>query len=460
MDRKHQETRHLFNRFAFGWTPQQAQSFLSPEAASKALWKQDTYEPLFGEAEKGPALRDIRMMSDEEKKAVLKDQRKHVLQLNAAWIDHMATTEAQLREKMAFFWHDHFACKLQNPQVAIGQVNTLRQHALGKFGDLLLAISRDPGMIYFLNNQQNRKDHPNENFARELMELFTLGRGYYTEQDVQEAARAFTGWSALPNGTFIFRRRQHDFGTKTFLGKRGNFDGKDIIDILLEQPQTARYLTAKMYRFWVHEDLPQERWESLSKEFYESDYDIAALMRKVMAADWFYDPAVQGTRIKSPVEYIVGTMRALDLSFAAPESPFILQKILGQVLLFPPNVSGWPEGKAWIDSSTLMARLNLPQVLVGQKALQVEPKAAFAGNEEAAGNLRGLGRLQAQWDPAALEAAIQAADQPLAWLHHFLLSLPATHLPSWQAPLPEDPADADWTGILLQIIQSPEYQLC
>ena len=195
--------------------------------------------------------------------------------LNLRWLNTMTNSEAQLREKMSLFWHGHFACRIQNSFFHRNCYIQSRTNALGNFADMLKAVSKSPAMLQFLNNQQNRKLHPNENFAREVMELFTMGRGNYTENDVKEAARAFTGWGFNAKGEFVFRKNQHDNGSKTFLGKTGNFDGDDILNMLLENKQTANYISKKIYRYFVNEDVNEANQQWLSKRFYSNNYNIA-----------------------------------------------------------------------------------------------------------------------------------------------------------------------------------------
>lgn len=229
-------------------------------------------------------------------------------------------------------------------------------------------------MLNFLNANQNRKGHPNENFAREVMELFTLGRGNYTEHDIKEAARAFTGWGANIKGDFVFRRFQHDTGTKIVLSKTGNFEGEDVLDILLEQKQTARFITQKLYRFLVNDEVDKEKTEWLADRFYKTDYNISKLLEDIFTSDWFYDEKNTGVKIKSPIELLVGIRRMLPMDIQNDEAQLIVQRILGQTLFYPPNVAGWPGGKAWIDSSTLMMRMRLPQLINDQDELNVAPK--------------------------------------------------------------------------------------
>lgn len=313
-------------------------------------------------------------LTPEEKKEVQQRNREGVRNLNLYWLKEMVNSDAQLREKMAFFWHGHFACRNLNVFYQQGLLNVIRAHALDDFGTLLKEVSKSAAMLNFLNNQQNRKGHPNENFAREVMELFTLGRGHYTEQDVKEAARAFTGWGANAQGDFVFRKFQHDDDRKTVLGKTGNFDGEDVLDILLEEKQTANYLTQKIYKFFVNDEPDQQKISWLADRFYKSKYDIVSLMEDIFTSDWFYDEKNIGAKIKSPIELLAGIRRMLPMTLENEESLIVLQRILGQMLFYPPNVAGWPGGRTWIDSSTLMMRMRIPQLINDEDELNVKPK--------------------------------------------------------------------------------------
>jgi uncharacterized protein (DUF1800 family) len=314
-------------------------------------------------------------LTPEQKKEVQQKSREGVRNLNLYWLKEMVNSGSQLREKMAFFWHGHFACRNLNVFYQQGLLNVIRQHALGNFGELLKEVSKTAAMLNFLNNQQNRKNHPNENFAREVMELFTLGRGHYTEQDVKEAARAFTGWSADLKGDFIFRKGQHDYDSKTVLGQTGDYNGDDVLDILLQEKQTARFITQKVYKFFVNDQANTKQVDWLTDRFYKSNYDISKLMEDIFTSDWFYDDKNIGAKIKSPVELLVGIRRMLTMTLENEESLIVLQRILGQMLFYPPNVAGWPGGKTWIDSSTLMMRLRIPQLINDEDELNVTPKA-------------------------------------------------------------------------------------
>jgi len=313
-------------------------------------------------------------ISKEDIKKLRKQSRQNVKDLNINWIHKMTTDTAQLREKMTLFWHGHFACRSPVALFVQNQNNTLRKNALGKFGDMLIEVSKDPAMLQFLNNQQNRKSSPNENFAREVMELFTVGRGNYTEKDIKEAARAFTGWGFNKKGEFIFRKGVHDFDRKDFLGKSGNFTGEDIVNILLEKKQTAEFITEKVYKYFVNENVNREIIKELSKKFHESGYDIEKLMKEIFSSDWFYDKENIGTRIKSPVELIVGMIRNFRIEFINEKPLLALQKVTGQMLFNPPNVAGWAGGRQWIDTSSLMYRLKLPEIIFKSSNLEFDYK--------------------------------------------------------------------------------------
>lgn len=309
----------------------------------------------------------------EKKKEIQRINREQNDELNLNFLDKMVNSKEQMREKMAFFWHGHFASRVLNPKFNKQLLNIIRKNALGNFKDLLFEVSQAPAMLNFLNNQQNKKDHPNENFAREVMELFTMGRGNYTEKDIREGARAFTGWGYDKEGNFKERKNLHDDGSKTFLGKTGNFTGTDALDIILQQKATAKFITTKIYKFFVNETIDSDIINTLSDHFYSSHYDIKKLMTEIFSSSWFYHQKNIGNRIKSPVELMVGIMKTLPMTIQNPENLIVYQKLLGQTLLYPPNVSGWPNGKSWIDSSTLMLRLQIPQIWSGLRPLEYSP---------------------------------------------------------------------------------------
>lgn len=314
---------------------------------------------------------DRKKLSREERKALQKLMNKSMLEMNALWMSKMATTKGVLREKMTLFFHDHFAVRLKSPLANIHLNSIMREHALGNFGNLLMEVSKSPAMISFLNNKQNKKDHPNENFAREVMELFTLGRDNgYTENDIQEAARAFTGWSFDKEGKFIERQKHHDTGEKTILGRTGNFTGDDVIKILLDEKQTARYLATKLIDFFIGRPISEDKIEEFTSVFYENKYDISSLVKALLLSDEFMDDRTIGCKIKSPTELLVGMTRLFDIDYKNPKALIQIQRKLNQVLFFPPNVAGWPGGKTWIDSSTLMIRLKLSSILLNYGVIE------------------------------------------------------------------------------------------
>lgn len=338
----------------------------------------------------------------EEIKEMVKESVEQIKELNLAWLDRMSDSKQALRERMTFFWHGHFACQSKNIFFVQQQNNTLRQHALGKFGDLLMGISKSAAMLDFLNNKQNKKNSPNENFAREVMELFTLGRGNYTEQDIKNAARAFTGWNFDQTGAFMFRRFQHDYGTKTFMNKTGNFSGEDILKMLLENKQTALFITKKIYAYFVNEKIDEEIVQTLAQKFYESDYDIGALMQEIFTADWFYEPQNIGSKVKSPIDLILILRKQFGLKLNEPAPWIYLQKVLGQVLFYPPNVAGWKGGTYWIDSSTLALRTQLPTVLFFSDEFPIQAKDDGDVNTEFL-NKRSFKSISADFDWASYQ---------------------------------------------------------
>ena len=321
------------------------------------------------------AMKEAKMEGEEEKKKMRAAYRDRIKELNAVWMSNMVETPYPLLEKTALFWHGHFAARIEQPYFDQKLLEVIRANALGNFGNMLREVSHSAAMLQFLNNQQNKKEHPNENFAREVMELFTLGRGHYTEDDVKEAARAFTGWAHDAEGFFVFRERQHDSGSKKFLGRTGNFNGDDILNILLEQKQTAVFITQKLYRFFVSDEkIEEKRVKYLADVFYDSQYDISALLNEIFTSDWFYHEDIVGAKVKSPVELLVGYQRLLPMSFDNRGLLINLQRVLGQMLFSPPNVAGWPGGKNWIDSSSLVIRMRLPEALLGSKELDLSAK--------------------------------------------------------------------------------------
>ena len=277
------------------------------------------------------------------------------------WANRMLQTNRPLEEKMTLFWHGHFATtedKVRDYRKMLKQNELFRQKATGNYRDLLIATAKDPAMLAFLDAAVNVKGAPNENFAREIMELFTMGVGNYTEKDIQEAARAFTGWN-YKNLSFVKIANQHDSDSKVVLGKTGNFDGEQVIDIILSKEATSEYMASKLYRYFVREDVSPELKKKLGALLKKSNYEIAPFLTTIFLSKDFYSDESISNQVKSPVEFVVSTYKKMGLK----EVPGIVDfneatDAMGQKLFFPPNVAGWPEGKSWITPGLLMVRSN------------------------------------------------------------------------------------------------------
>ena len=369
---------HLYNRFGFGLN-----------ASEISQLKNRTFETQLDQERLAPIQMDLsefsqldpQAMSAEDKKNLRKQARQKSIELNVQWMKQMISSRHFIHEKMNLFWHHHFACVIDNPIYATQFTNVIRKHATGNFRDLLLGISKSAAMIDFLHTRQNRKQHPNEDFARELCELFTLGLDReYSEQDIQEIARCFTGWNHQFNGEFVLRTRQHDYGEKTVFGKTGNFGGEDVIDLILKKKACARFICENIYQYFVHPDpKPDHIWE-LTEVFYASNYDIRTLIVHIAQAAWFYEDTNILSKIKSPIEFMVGLARQFQLDNKKPASWLTLQRQLDQVLFRPPGVKGWKVDREWIDSNSLPLRLRLPSILLTNGELDLETQPDYDAN--------------------------------------------------------------------------------
>ncbi len=286
------------------------------------------------------------------------------------WLYRMSHTPRPLEEKMTLFWHGHFATanyKVDHPRRMWTQNETFRAHALGNFRTLLQAVSRDPAMLVWLDGVENRKGRPNENFGRETLELFTLGAGGgYTEADVKEAARAFTGWQ-VEDGGAVFHADRHDDGPKTFLGQTGNFGGDDILDIVVKHPSTAHFVCSKLFKFYVHDTPTPADLKPLTSAYFAGGYEIRAVLTALFNSPAFYSDAAFHAKIKSPTEYVVTTLRTLDAPFSAANNNLLgAGRAMGQELFNPPNVKGWSGGKTWMNTMTLITRANFAGTLTSQ----------------------------------------------------------------------------------------------
>ncbi len=360
------EARFLLNRTGFGATVEEIKTLqpLTYEEAVKYLLHQSTdraqtpYPAWYGTSLLNG--RKYKELSTQEKQLLRKLRRRRWQELQLWWVHEMVVTTSPMTEKMTLFWHNHFTSQLPKvkwPGLMLEQNILLRHEALGNFATLLRKIARDPAMLIYLDNISNKKAHPNENFARELLELFTLGEGHYSESDIKAAARAFTGWTVdRKSGKFRFNPRVHDFGQKTFLGVTGNLNGDDIIEIILRQEQTAVFITEKCYREFVSPDVNESEVTRIANRFRESGYEIKTLLYEILTSDGFKKSSGRDFLIKSPVELVVGTVRTFGIEANVSRYLFRSARAMGQELFNPPNVKGWPGGKAWITTGSLAER--------------------------------------------------------------------------------------------------------
>jgi uncharacterized protein (DUF1800 family) len=368
-----EDAAHLLGRAGFGARPADQARFatLSREAAVGQLLAETSplarIAPPADLATYTPPAR-LRALSDEERKERMK---RNAIGLRAWWVENLlaaATPAEQLRERMTLFWHNHFVSsleKVRSPKLMLDQNALLRRHALGRFDVLLHAVGKDPAMVVYLDSATNRKGSPNENFAREVMELFTLGEGNYSEQDVKEAARAFTGWSIEPEtGEFRWRPFAHDSGSKTVLGVSGNLDGDAVLDILLARPQTAELLVRKLWREFVSMNPDEKEVRRIATRLRQSGYDMRVALREIFAGPAFWAAENRLALVKSPVDWVFGTLNTLDVEPPEPAALAFALRQLGQDLFAPPNVKGWPGGETWINSSTLLARKQMAERLL------------------------------------------------------------------------------------------------
>jgi uncharacterized protein (DUF1800 family) len=454
-----EEARHLLNRTGFGTGPAEIErtAALSRTQAVEQLIQGTrasarTPAPEWTQGWQPPPR--FKEMSAEERKVYQRELIERWRDLKVWWLTEMLATDSQLTERMTLFWHNHFTSSLQKvrlPVLMYRQNVLLRSHALGSFADLLHAVSKDPAMVVYLDSALNRRGHPNENFAREVMELFTLGEGHYGEQDVREAARAFTGWGMdRETGTFVFRPAQHDDGVKSVLGKSGNLKGEDVLDLLLARPETARFVAGKLWREFVSpgpaSDAERSELERVARAFREAKYSTRAALRELLLTESFWAPANRATLTKSPVDLVAGTMRQFNARVADPFPLVVLLRTLGQDIFAPPNVKGWPGGTAWITSQTLLARKQFLDRLMREEAAVTPPAMMDAGAP------------RRRMDLAQAGIELSAAD----WLKAFeKRPMPGTLVSVVLAAAPVHPAPsgADGVELLRSLVADPVYQL-
>ncbi|HEY9534326.1 MAG TPA: DUF1800 domain-containing protein [Mucilaginibacter sp.] len=453
------QIKHLMSRGGFGMSFDDfkaAEGITIKQSVQNLFAASANYEPLTPIKENSDYVMIDRSNPNARKMAQQK-QRQQERQLNLAWIDYMSNTKSQLREKMALFWNNHFACRAKQSMYAQQMLNIQRSNALGNFKTMTIEVSKAPAMLQFLNNQQNLKGHPNENFARELMELFTIGRGNYTEHDIRESARAFTGWGYDRNGGFRFRPFVHDAGQKTFMGKTGNFKGDDIINIIFEKKETAHFISNKLYKYLVNETPDAAHVQAMADVFYNANYEIKPLLEYVFNAPWFYDEKNIGNLVKSPVELIVGLNRQFSVDYERPAVLMQFQRVLGQVLFHPPNVAGWPGGRNWIDSSSLMYRIKIPSTVLNGGVIDFTGKAdpedeAFLATQQTRQQDVNM-RVQTRPDWNKFLNSIPKGLNKIS-IARFMLE------PKMSSALTSSiNSAADIKAMVIELVSSPEYQL-
>ncbi|HUQ28608.1 MAG TPA: DUF1800 domain-containing protein [Usitatibacter sp.] len=442
--------RHLLNRAGFGATDAEVREFAKldrGEAVEKLLAatrrEASTAPPAFVDAPFEPYYR-LRGMSAEERMAAQRRLVQESFELRAWWLGEMLATPSPLTERMTLFWHNHFATsqqKVRSLQLMYRQNALLRRESLGNFATLLHAIAKDPAMLVYLDNAGSRKQAPNENFAREVMELFTLGEGHYGEQDVKEAARAFTGWSLdRETGEFTYRRIWHDYGSKTVLGHSGRLDGDEVLDVLLARPETARFIAAKVWREFVSPTPDAGEVARWAGVFRDARYEVTPLIRAALMSDAFWSPENRGALVKSPLDLVVGTLRTFAIRPIDLRPAVFASAALGQNPFAPPNVKGWAGGDAWIDSATLLGRRQfVDRVFRGSDPGGALQPAAMRDNTKAPGQpLRRMlerGMADYAFDGDRFAESLGGAAE--ARLEALVLAVPAINPIEKDAMLPE-----------------------
>ena len=377
-----EESRHLLNRTGFTPTFGEIEALLPltrEQAVQKIIASAQSPDVLplpkaVTKVEPPPG----KQASEKQQQAYRQRQREQSLALQSWWLTQMITTKSPFSDQMTLFWHNHFVSSLQKvkfPALMAQQHTLLREYAVGDFKQFVQAVSQDPAMTLYLDNQSNRKSAPNENYARELLELFTLGEGHYQEHDIKQAARAFTGWQVdRKTGQFNINKRQHDSGEKTFLGKTGPWNGDDIVNLIFTEQgdQVALFITRKLWRHFVSLSENDAETARLAKLWVEVDFQIAPLLNAMLLSEAFWAQMDQPNLIKSPVDFVVGTQRAFGLQVTEASLVRQMGRNMGQMLFAPPNVKGWPGGEAWITSSTLIARAQLMNQVT--RAIELQAK--------------------------------------------------------------------------------------
>jgi len=479
--------RHLLWRAGFGgsaaqietvqgWGPSKAVDHLLDfdaipfEKVAPDTFDADIMRPL--NAEERGDIAKARRMGDEDSVARLRAQRQEAERVDRQqmrkvqqwWLKRMIETPRPLEEKMTLFWHGHFATNyrtIEDSYHMFQQNQMFRTHAVGNFGKLLYEIIRDPAMIAYLDNNDSRKGKPNENLARELMELFSLGVGNYGENDIKEGARALTGYSFYDD-EFTFQKQNHDDGGKAILGKAGKLDGDGFVTAILENPACPRFIAAKLYRFFVadrptgrpHIDKPADAVvRELASSLVANRYELKPVLKRLFLSEHFYQPEIMREQIKSPAELVVGAVRSLDAPVRDLGTLTDAMNLMGQNIFYPPSVKGWDGGRSWINTATLFIRQNILCFLLTGKMPHGFDPLAKSEPFDATAFVRGLGDFK-PGDTAAVTAALLRFNLGAAGDDNTRTVM------DWFASRKNKLDDDTISGALLLITAMPEYQLC
>jgi uncharacterized protein (DUF1800 family) len=473
---------HLLNRAGFSGAPAEIERIaaLGHEKAVSCFVDYETIpdnteDPSWAKPDPDRAKRFLtaRDMSEEDRRKRQREeqqsQRQHITELKGWWLERMAKGPRPLQEKMTLFWHGHFATSAQKVREAYlmwRQNELFRRLATGNWLQMLIEVAQDPAMLIWLDQAQSRKEHPNENFAREVMELFALGEGHYTEKDISEAARALTGWSYdRRTEKFVERPFLHDSGQKSIFGKTGNFDGQDFLEMIVEQPQAARFITAKIWKFFAGEDPSDELVGALASTFRRAGNNFKPVLRAMFLSEEFYSASLIRNQVKSPVQWLVGSVRVLERDLPPPLVCFSLTQNLGQDLFAPPNVKGWDGGLNWITTNNLLARYNQAATLV--QGDMSGTGTGFANNpnvnmmvERRLKNMRvggvAVAKLFTEEERSSIEALVPALEKRL--LQGKLKSKQEKTLRDFLASKKELDPETIRNAIRL-VMSTPEYQL-
>lgn len=490
---------HLLRRAGFGGSPTEVDRLvaLGGEAAVNELIDYQRIpfniappllDPILIEEE---SRAELLLLSEAERQAYIQkrqmEERQGAEEVRLWWIERMARTPRPLEEKMTLFWHGHFTSGMREVKRCLfmkEQNDLLRTRCLDNFRDLLIGISRDRAMLVYLDNARNEKITPNENYARELLELFTLGVGNYSEGDIKAAARAFTGWGFNREG-FVFRKGSHDFGEKTFLGQKGEFDGEEIIDLILKSPKCAQFLARNLLEFFCRPKPDDALVRALAAEIRKQNYELKPVLRTLLRSEAFYSAASRGALVKSPTELIIGSARALETP--ANNLPAVERALaaLGQQLMQPPNVKGWDGGPKWINTATVFNRYNfVSQLILGGDAKRRDRNQGDANDEESpppdmktmSGGLRAVSRRepgrQPPCDPLAAlkQREMKTAAEVVDFYERYFLAAPLAETkrlalveyldgPKRDFSLKAKGAADRIRRMLCLLMSTPEYQL-